>query len=453
MNEQSSPSTLGNTEPIVFDDPEDDEGVVNAAFSPMHFDTMQRKVRDLLSDYNSQELDPRPPFQRGFVWDKGRASRLVESILLNVPLPLIYTAEEEDGTEVVIDGQQRLLSVFGYINGIFPKDNTPFQLTGLKLLNDINGFSFAQLDKKQQKSIQSYLFQVIKISSESHPDVKFEIFERLNSGSVTLNAQELRNCVYRGRFNDVLKKLSSDSDFRAILGTSNISNRMQDAELVLRFLAFCEKTFLNYQPGMKSFLNHFMNEYRNISDEKTREFEKIFKKSISLSFSVFGPNAFRKYSVGKQANPNGGWEKAINRPLFDVLMWGFTRFEKNQVMAHADEIRDSLIDLLTSDSNFVDYITSATGDRTKTQERFRVWLNVLEGIITTKGQQRHFPYSVKKAMFDQNPVCGICGQAILSVHDAHVDHIKPVAYGGETVIDNAQLAHRYCNLRKGVGAA
>lgn len=118
-------------------------------------------------------------------------------------------------------------------------------------------------------------------------------------------------------------------------------------------------------------------------------------------------------------------------------------------MAHSDEIRDALIDLLTSDANFVEYITSGTGDKTKTQERFKICIDVLEKIVTTKEQRRYFSYSFKKSFFETSPICGICGQQILSVHDAHVDHVTPVAKGGATVSDNAQLAHRYCNLRKG----
>lgn len=105
-----------NLETLIFSDADDEYATESAsALAPMRYDTMQRKVKDLLSDYSTGDLDPRPSFQRGYVWDKARASKLIESILLNVPLPLIYTAEEQDQREVVIDGQQRLLSVFGFI--------------------------------------------------------------------------------------------------------------------------------------------------------------------------------------------------------------------------------------------------------------------------------------------------------------------------------------------------
>jgi len=445
---------MGETE-LSFDDADEeyeDFGTVNA-FTPMRFTTMQRKVRDLLSDFASKDLDPRPSFQRGYVWDKTRASRLVESILLNVPLPLVYTAEELDKTEVVIDGQQRLLSVFGFIRGKFPKDESTFRLQGLKLIKNINGKLYDQLEDSEKKAIQNHLFQIIKISSESHADVKFEIFERLNSGSVTLNAQELRNCVYRGNFNDVLREMASKEDFRKLLGSSNVTSRMQDCELVLRFLAFYEKTYLNYLAGMKSWLNDFMNEFRNIPAEKTEAFEGAFKQAISLSYSVFGEKAFRKFRPGKANNPAGEWESQLNRPLFDIVMWGFTRFDKNQVMANADAIREALIELLTTDNTFLDTITSAVGDKNKTQYRFELWHETLRDIVGGKGSPRAFNSVLRRQLFETDARCGICGQTIHLIDDAHVDHVVPFSQGGATEPVNAQLTHRFCNQSKGTKAA
>ncbi len=218
---------IADDEAFDFDDSDEHEDNLSSsgtAFSPMRFDVMQRKVRDLLADYHSKDLDPRPSFQRGYVWDKTRASKLIESIMLNVPLPLIYTAEEADGREVVIDGQQRLLSVFSFIQGKFPRDNSDFKLSGLRLISNLNGRRFSDLDEADRKSIERYVFQIIRISKESNSDVKFEIFERLNSGSVTLNAQELRNCVFRGRFNEVLRELAENDDFLKIIGTSKASS-------------------------------------------------------------------------------------------------------------------------------------------------------------------------------------------------------------------------------------
>ncbi|NBB98271.1 MAG: DUF262 domain-containing protein [Alphaproteobacteria bacterium] len=435
---------------ISFDDSEEDEldSLAPNAYTPMIFTTLQRPTRDLHSDYAAKELDPRPSFQRGYVWDKKRASKLIESILLNVPLPLIYTAEEADQTEVVIDGQQRLVSVFGFIEEKFPKDGSTFRLSGLGLLSDFNGKLFSELDPGDQRAIKKYIFQIIKISKESHADVKFEIFERLNSGSVTLNPQELRNCVYRGRMNELLKEMAGNTDFRLMIGTSTTTKRMQDQELVLRFFAFYDRTYLHYSGSMKSFLNEYMNEFKNPSADKADKLRAAFKKAAAISYSIFGHNAFRKFKIGDSNNPNGDWERPINRPLFDVVMWSFSRYEKHDVFSHADEIRASLINLLATDAKFMDAITSAVGDKNKTAYRFKTWSDVLEGIISKSRTGRIFSPEVKLQLFRASPICKICGQTILSLDDAHVDHIVPFSKGGVTQIDNAQLTHRFCNLSK-----
>jgi hypothetical protein len=370
-------------------------------------------------------------------------------VLLNVPLPLVYTAEEKSGLEVVIDGQQRLLTLFGFIEGKFPRDQRAFRLTKLKILKDLNGKTFEKLDQEYQRKIQRYNIQIIKISSESDANVKFEIFERLNSGSVSLNAQELRNCVYRGRFNELLRELAQNQSFRKAISTENALDRMKDAELVLRFLAFYEKTYLNYPGGMKSFLNDFMEEKAHISEEKEKVLTEAFKKSCDLVYSVFGTDSFRRFSGGTERNPAGQWEKTVNRALYDILMWGFTQYDKSTVMKHSDAIRDALIDLTVSDEQFRDAITAATGDRARVKYRFEAWKARLEAIIgNTTGEKRLFDPEVRRKLFDAQPVCKICGQSIQTIDDAQVDHIKPWIAGGETALANAQLAHRYCNRVK-----
>jgi uncharacterized protein with ParB-like and HNH nuclease domain len=186
---------------IEFVEDEEEEVIkIEGGFDPIIFSTSQRRIQDLNSDYANGDLDPRPSFQRGYVWDRTKASRLVESVLLNVPIPLIYTAEESDGREVVIDGQQRLLTLMHFIKGEFPRDTKKFRLSKLSVLSDLNGKSYEELDEDVKRRFRQYTLTVIKIHQNSQDDVKFEIFERLNTGSVKLNAQELRNCVYRGPF-------------------------------------------------------------------------------------------------------------------------------------------------------------------------------------------------------------------------------------------------------------
>ena len=247
----------------------------------IHFNTPTKQVKHLFTDYSRGDLDARPAFQRGYVWDLKKASRLVESVLLGVPIPIVYTAELKDGTEIVIDGQQRLLSLFAYLKGEFPKNKKKFKLRGCEVIKDINGKGFQDLDKPSQRAIENYAIPFITITKESDQDVKFMIFERLNTGSVKLTDQELRNCIYRGNLNELLKELSENKDYEIILSSSRLKERMIDQELILRFFSFHEYTYLKYKAPMKQFLNKFAEKHKNLKEKELQKYKNLFKKSAS----------------------------------------------------------------------------------------------------------------------------------------------------------------------------
>jgi len=167
------------------------------------------EVDSLHRRFTKGRLHVQPIYQRQFVWDKIKSSRLIESALLDIPIPIVYLSEEKDGKENVIDGQQRLTAFFSFIDGKFP-NNSEFKLAGLKVFTELNGKKFNELSEEFQDKISTYKMRVIKFKKESDGDLQFEIFARLNTGSVPLNDQELRNCVFRGRFNELIKELSQD---------------------------------------------------------------------------------------------------------------------------------------------------------------------------------------------------------------------------------------------------
>jgi uncharacterized protein DUF262 len=201
-----------------------------------------------------------------------RGSKLIESVLLQVPIPQIYTAEEDDGREVVIDGQQRLLTFFGYIDGIFPDGHRPFKLSGLHIRTQLNQKTFTDLDPETRRAFERYTIPILKISRYSNPDVKFEIFHRLNTGSMSLSEQELRNCLFRGPFNELLRELAAMDEFQRCLGTNGIVRRMADREMVLRFLAFYDRTYLHYPGRMKQLLNREMEDRRTLTEPQAEDF-------------------------------------------------------------------------------------------------------------------------------------------------------------------------------------
>lgn len=409
------------------------------------------EIDSLYRKWKDGDLDIQPDFQRGFVWDIVKASRLIESILLDIPLPVIYLSQEKDGKEYVIDGQQRLTSFFSFIDGKLPDPELPFgkdfRLSSLNVFTEIIGKFFKDLPRELQKKIRFYKIRTITFRKESEQDLKFEVFERLNTGSVSLNDQELRNCIYRGKYNDLLWELSEDKIFRELLGIKRPERRMRDVELVLRFASFYHSTYINYKPPMKKFLNSDMEKYRFISDKDALELRTAFKNTTTLIKYLLGEHAFKRFYSGNQSHPNGYWEKKkFNASLYDILMDSLARRDKNLTMQNLDSIREAYIDLMTSNQQFIDSIELSTSSTQAIHSRFSKWQNILDSIYgTARPEPRCFSFIIKEGLFKSNETCAICNQRILNIDDAAVDHIEQYWTGGKTIPNNARLTHRYCN--------
>jgi hypothetical protein len=410
----------------------------------VYSDKNDRSIFELYRRYQRGDLNLDPEFQRNYVWDDKRASLLVESVLLEIPIPVIYLAEEIDGKFTIIDGQQRLRSFFRFINN-------EFKLRKLRVLSDFEGKLFKTLDKDNQIKVEDATLRTIEIRKETNPDVKFEIFERLNVGSVKLNDQELRNCIYRGKYNNLIKELSENRDFLLLLGLDEAQKRMQQREIVLHFLAFYNQTVFKYRQPMKQFLNNEMDTNKGISDEKLNLLRQKFKDSISLTKTIFGKMAFRRFVPGNKDKPDGKWEKRVNMGLFEVIMCGFSKYRKNQIVPLSDVIREELIHLMGFHEEFTNSISgTGTTNTDKVMSRFKIWDAALQEIVgLPKTENRLFSQEFKKKLFDQNPTCTLCGNAIMLLEDATIDHIDQYWRGGKTIEANARLTHAYCNLSRG----
>ena len=405
-----------------------------------------RPIKTLCEKVDKGKLVARSDFQRLYIWDTKPKlkSKLIESVLLRVPIPIIYTAEENDGKELVVDGQQRLLTFYNFIK----KDG--FKLSGLRVLKELNGKRYEDLDEKLQDAIDEYPIRVVRILKESHKDIKFDIFERLNRGSVKLNEQELRNCIYRGSFNNLLKFLTTNRDFQRLQGLRGVHKRMIDAERILRFFTFADLTERKYKGPSTSFLNAYMERHREISDRQKEEKISLFKKSVELCQSIFGELAFRRWQLGDEEDPNGRREEKINEGVFDVQMYGFTEYDKRDVIGKAMAIKEAFIDLMTQDRAFIESVEKGTYDTTKVKLRTEKWFQRLREVIGYPARDRRlYTFEEKKALFDTDNVCHLCHNEIAFIDDAHVDHLERYSEGGKTTIKNAKLSHRYCNLQKG----
>ena len=404
------------------------------------------EVESLHNKYKRGKLIVQPDFQRQFVWDTTKASRLIESALLGIPIPVVYISQEQDSREYVIDGQQRLTSFFSFMDGTFP-DGGDFKLTGLKVFGELNGIKYCNLKDDIQDVIRYFKIRTITFNKDSNQDLKFEIFERLNTGSVQLNDQELRNCIYRGPFNVLLKELSTDPDFTFLLGLKKPDKRMKDIELVLRFSAFHHATYLNYKPPMKNFLNVEAEKYRELGKDEAQQLRAAFKNTCQIIRSMLGTNAFKRFYRGEDKDHAGYWEpKKFNASLYDILMYTLARQDKNLVYQNLDAIREALIYLMTENQEFIDAIELSTSSSQAVTKRFDLWRLTVQDIIGVgKKEPRCFSMQLKETLFKRDNTCAICGQRVLEIDDSAIDHIKQYWTGGKTIPENARLTHRYCN--------
>lgn len=411
--------------------------------------SLDLSIDALVNRINRSTLVLQPEFQRDYVWSTGKASALVESVLMRIPLPVVYFAETQDGDWEVVDGQQRLTSLYSYVVGHFP-DGTAFRLGQMNVRSDLKGKSFKDLTKTDQNAILNYTLRAVILQNDSHPDLKFEVFERLNCGSVQLKDAELRNCMYRGPYNDMLNELAENPYLLKIRHAEATHKRMEDRQLILRFFAMKRNSHLNFRGGMKQFMNKEMIAHRHSSPSEISALKAMFESAIECAWAVFGPNAFRRWSAGDERSPSGQWESKLNVALWDTVLYTFAFFEKRQIVPVADAIREEFLDLMSTDDVFVDYIGRTTDKPDRVRYRADTWRQRLEAaVIVPAGETRTFSRKLKEDLHAGNPTCAICHQHIHAPEDAEVDHIKHYWRGGATIPKNARLTHRYCNRARG----
>jgi len=333
-----------------------------------------KSVADIVRMIEDKEINLNPEYQRNYVWDNKRASMLIESIILNVPIPVVYVSQEEDDSWTVIDGLQRLSS----LKRFFDKD---FKLTGLEILNDLNKSDAKTLNPKALRILRNGLLRIIVISHDSNEEIKYDVFMRLNRGSVKLTEQELRNCLYRGKFNEMLKKLSENKQFLTLLNLSKPHIRMNDCELILRYIAISkgwdkeEKDILDYKGRMKNFMNEYMRANQNPTQAQIAEFTNDFNSTVDKVLTIFGDKAFRR------SNEKGEFETSLNRSIMDVLMLSFRYFSLNDLKLKKSKIVKGFNSLVTKDMAFRDSITIGTSDKKVINFRLSRWYDELYSIL------------------------------------------------------------------------
>ena len=305
-----------------------------------------------------------PEFQRGFVWSNAQASRFVESMLLGLPVPGIFLFKEPDTKKlVVVDGQQRLLTLQYFYEGIM--HGKEFVLRGVST-KELEGQTYKNLQPGDRRRLDDAILHATVFQQDDPKNDRssiYLVFERLNTGGTPLNPQEIRSCVYRGSFNNLLKELSKNSDWAKIFGRE--SRRGKDQELILRFLALYE-SINEYERPMKGFLNNFMEKYRQASPETIARYRTVFENVVRYAAEYLGPKAFRP-------------ERNLNAAVTDALLVGLARRIENGPIANAGELVTAAQDLLDNDE-FTDSITSATTDKPTVEKRIQMVTDAFSGI-------------------------------------------------------------------------
>lgn len=300
-------------------------------------------------------LSQRPRFQRKSVWSDKLASRLIESIILNIPIPPCYLSQNDEFELDVIDGQQRLFSLYRFFEN-------QFRLVDMEVLQEFIGLRFFELPTKIQRQMKTHTIRCVVISNESHPEIKFDIFERLNTNTVPLNAQELRNCIYRGSLNDLLGELSEGAGWLSIVGRKHADSRLRDEEAILRFFAFHEHGVESYRTPQKHWLNSAAKQGRRYGEPKVAALRAAWESMIENSLTWFEPrDCFRRPG-----------SRAINKALFDLVGLSATKIPAQQARQVRDEVRRRYDDIL-ADGEFLDLISRAVDHTKRTRRRFEIW--------------------------------------------------------------------------------
>ena len=327
--------------------------------------TETRSVFEVCRRIDSKQYVMDPDFQRQFIWDVERQSKLIESALLRIPLPVFYLAETTDGKVVVVDGLQRLTTFYRYMKGLF-------SLRDLAFAKELNGSKFKDLNTALKNRLEDTPLTLYLIDSNVPDEAKYEIFERVNGG-VPLTRQQMRNCLYVGDATLWLGRMAEHSDFLQATGRSLNWKKMRDRECINRFAGFHTQGVKNYEGDMEDFLNTTLKGMNNSCDYES--LTENFLKSMRINHAVFGRHAFRK-SIS-----DGSSRSVINVALFDVFSTEFAAWPEETAKACAKEIKQATKEILNDDI-FIAAISQSTNSSRNVKTRFEYIENQIRPLLT-----------------------------------------------------------------------
>ncbi len=370
-----------------FDDQDSDSvSPITHPFNPaaIKVSIKQTMVELLAKRWSNNEIDLEPSFQRrARLWSKEQRSRLIESLLLKIPLPVFYVASDEKDNWRVVDGIQRLTTLFDFIVPQPPYagqgEGVGFALSGLEYLLDLEGKSYAGLPRHLQRRIDETQLTVNVIEYGTPELVMLNIFKRINTGGIMLNSQEIRNALHSGKAREFLQALIAEPVFKDATGSVN-DERFGAQELVLRCIAFAHRPWAEYAKadgGLEGYISGMMAELDALSSKKLNSLRRDFCKSMVAATALFGPNAFRKPA------PKGAKRNALNRPLFEAWGANLARCNEKQIallLAQKSLVQKKFRALLKKDE-FQQAISYGTGMPAKVQYRLTQIKKLIDEVL------------------------------------------------------------------------
>ncbi|WP_151994575.1 DUF262 domain-containing protein [Buttiauxella massiliensis] len=320
------------------------------------FDTFDFSVKELVAMASDGTINVAPEYQRQFRWPAENQSRFVESVFLGIPVPSLFMAANKDGTWELIDGVQRLSTLIHFIGNDDQlakfKFESPLVLTGLESLTDFNGCTHGQIPSTIQLKFALRPLKVTTLSDKSDLKVRFDLFERLNTGGVVLTKQEIRGCVFRGEFNDFLSDLSTNKDFEKCVNLTDTN--MTDGtkqELVLKFFAYLNNRN-SFDHSVVDFLNDYMEKSTASFDYKNNRavFEETFKQ-----LSIVLPDGIKRG----------------NRRITPINLYEAVSVGAADAIAAKKNVSNSSVPTWINDKELTQLTSGATNSRKRLVERIK----------------------------------------------------------------------------------
>ena len=329
-------------------------------------------IEELLRRIDEEALDLAPDFQRhANIWKDDAKSRLIESILIRIPLPAFYIDATDEDKWLVVDGLQRLSALKQFMS------EKTLRLCGLEYLTNFEGKTYDEIERRYQRRIQETQVTVYLIEKGAPPEVKYNIFKRINTGGLSLSPQELRHALNPGKATKFLAELATSDEFLKVTKLSKVRKmRMDDREFILGFLAFRLTSYQDYQSGKRNlFLSKALSKVNNMSEPELQKIKNDFKKAMVAASEIFGKYAFRKISQHQKK------KSPINKALFEVWSVNLSLLNDEQIerlKQHKEQLIEKFRNYVDSDR---DFLTSISQAAEKIEYRFRIIEKIIQEVL------------------------------------------------------------------------